>query len=160
MQVSRMGFWGMLMSIVVAGVFTACCRDVSERSDQISPVTLEEIVPVRSEIKSPSLPNTAFVPTILSDMNIQPGPCEGFPGTIQVVANVCDDGRGSFFVRLNPNDTPNNRIAHLMERVRSYKLDFLNRHILSVTPITDTLCINGVCAAIMYGAYGRYEIMK
>lgn len=141
-------------------VFAACSRDVSERGDQILPICLEEMDLVDDTIASIPSPNTAFVPAILSDMNIQPGPCEGFPGTIQVVANVCDDGRGSFFVRLNPNDTPNNRIAHLMERVRSYKLDFLNRHILSVTPITDTLCINGVCAAIMYGAYGRYEIMK
>jgi len=120
--------------------------------EQVSPVALPSSPPV-DEVK-------AAAPAIVADMSIQPGPCEEFPGTIQIVANVCDDGRGSFFVRLNPNDTPQVRIAHLMERMRSYKLDFLNRRILSVTPVTDTMCVLNVCTVIMYGAYGRYEILK
>jgi len=127
-------------------------KDDGDVVEQASPVVLPSTPPV-DEVK-------AAAPPIVADMPIQPGPCEEFPGTIQIVANVCDDGRGSFFVRLNPNDTPQVRIAHLMERMRSYKLDFLNRRILSVTPVTDTMCVLNVCTVIMYGAYGRYEILR
>lgn len=158
--IPRIGLWIVGSCGALAILFAADRRDVPEQLDQVSPVALEKLVPAQAETTSQLTPVAANTPAFLSDMKIQPGPCKGFPGTIQVIANVCDDGSGSFFVRLNPNDAPNIRVAHLMERVRSYKLDFLNRRILSVTPVTDTLCFNHACVPIMYGAYGRYEFLK
>lgn len=158
--VPRVGLWVIGVCGALAILFTTHRRDVPEQLDQVSPVALEEHVLEHAEMASQSPQVAANAPAFLSDMKIQAGPCEGFPGTIQVIANVCDDGSGSFFVRLNPNDAPNVRIAHLMERVRSYKLDFLDRRILSITPVTDTLCFNNACVSVMYGAYGRYEFIK
>ncbi|OGL61904.1 hypothetical protein A3C09_02865 [Candidatus Uhrbacteria bacterium RIFCSPHIGHO2_02_FULL_47_44] len=111
-------------------------------------------------LSMPVLTEAQMRQAIASDLKIQAGPCRGYPGTEQIIANICDDGNGSFFVMLNPNAPPTLRIAHLMERVRSYKRDFPDRRILGVTPVTDTLCEENNCAHIMYGAYGRYEVVQ
>lgn len=103
-------------------------------------------------------PAAASVLPVFTDMLIQKGPCEGYPGTIQVVANVCDDGRGSFFVLVNTADTTSARLAYTMMRLRSYKLDYPNRHILSVVPVTDTVCASAGCAITVIGAFGQYEL--
>lgn len=155
--VPRVLFWVIGICGMIAIASASCCREVEQAPRIIAqelPVPATQVVP--EPVSQPARVEPGL-PAVLSDMKIQPGPCEGFPGTIQTIANICDDSNGSFFIRLNPSDAPNIRMAHLMERLRSFRLDARDRRILSVTPVTDTICIDDMCMPRVYGAFGRYE---
>lgn len=150
-------FWVIGICSTIAIFSTSRCKEAPEIAESFSTPAVAKELSAPTPQGSQPVQVAAVVPIMFGEMKVQPGPCEGFPGTIQTIANICDDGNGSFFIRLNPNDDPNLRIAYLMERLRSFRLDLRDRRILSVTPVTDTLCIDNVCMPRVFGAFGRYE---
>ncbi|MCX6714474.1 MAG: hypothetical protein NTX72_01540 [Candidatus Uhrbacteria bacterium] len=147
-------FWVIGICGTIAIFSTSWCKEAPKTAGSLSASAVAKEAPTPTSQPARA---AAVAPAMFGELKVQPGPCEVFPGTIQTIANICDDGNGSFFIRLNPSDDPNLRMAYLMERLRSFRLDLQDRRILSVTPVTDTICIDNVCMPHVFGAFGRYE---
>jgi len=81
-------------------------------------------------------------------------PCPEIAGTSQVIANVCDNKKGSLYIVLN-YPTTNANLAYLMDRLAVWEAQYNFSRVVSITFHTREYQ-----PAVLDGAFVRYEQMR